>query len=75
MFDWLTVSSDLLDVGGVRLSAVGGGEMLLIGAVLLGTMEMMRKAAAVSVTRGRLRRGRRRGEGGRWRSADGRRRP
>lgn len=56
--DRLTVSSDLLNVGGVCLQggvAFSGGETLLIGAVLMMTMVMMRKAAAVSVAGGRPR--------------------
>lgn len=50
----LTVSSHLLNVGGVCLqggAAFSGGEPLLIGAVKM-MMVTMRKAGAVSVTGG-----------------------
>ena len=74
--DWLTISSNLLNMGGVGLDggvAFSGGETLLIGALTM----MMRKAAAVSVTgvrvRKRRRRKRSRGAGGRRRSTDRRR--
>lgn len=48
------ISSDLLNVGGVRLNggvALSGGETLLIGSVSV-MMMMMMKVAAVSVTGG-----------------------
>lgn len=51
----LTVSSHLLNVGGVCLqggAAFSGGEPLLIGAVRLMMMVAMRKAGAASVTGG-----------------------
>lgn len=52
----LTVSSHLLNVGGVCLqggAAFRGGEPLLIGAVkMMVMMVTMRKAGAVSVTGG-----------------------
>lgn len=53
--DSLTVSGDLLYVGGVSLGggvAFSGGETLLIGARTTMMMMMMRKAAAASVTGG-----------------------
>lgn len=70
----LTVSSHLLDVGGVRPQggvAFGGGEPFLIGAVW-----MLVAAAGVSVTGGcpRGRRGRRESRGGGGRKEGGRRR-
>lgn len=67
------ISSDLPNVGGVRLEggvAFGGGEPVVIGAVMMivmmMVMMMVRKAAALSFTGGRpKRRRRRRRSGGR----------